>query len=55
MCEPVEAHTREGQGDRRAPEKLVIFGTYNIRNKGNGGLESVFYGLAQGKVDVVVL
>ena len=55
MCKPTEAHTREGQRERQGPDKLVKFGTYNIRNGRNGGLKSALYGMAQGKVDVGVL
>ena len=55
MCEPTEAHTRDGRGDRRGPEKVVIFGTYNIRNGRNRGPELALIGLEQVKVDCGVM
>ena len=39
----------EGGGGGRAP---IRFGTYNIRNGRNGGLESAFRGMSQANVDV---
>ena len=51
----MEGRTREGRGDRRETEKVVIFGTYNIRSGRNGGLESALHGLVQGQVDCGML
>ena len=50
MCVPTEERTREGWGVIRGMEKIVRFGTFNIRNVRNGGLESALLGLAQGRV-----
>ena len=55
MCVPMGGRTREGQGVRRWTEKMVRFGTFNIRNGRNGGLESALRGLAQGRVDCGIL
>ena len=46
---------REGWRDRRGPEKVAVFGTYNIRSGRNGGLESALRGLVQGQVDCVLI
>ena len=32
----------------------IKFGTYNIRNGRNGGLESALWGMAQAKIDLGV-
>ena len=55
MCNLMEGRTREGRGDRRGPEKVVRFGTYNIQSGSNGCLESALCRLAKGKVDYGVL
>ena len=40
--------TRSSTGE----EVLIIFGTYNIRNGRNGGLESALRGMAQANMDL---
>ena len=43
--------TSEGQEFRRLKEKLIRFGTFNIRNSQNGGLELALFYMEQGQVD----
>ena len=47
----MEECTREGRGGRRATEKLIWFGAFNIQNGQNGGLESSLCRMEQGWVD----
>ena len=47
----MEGRTIEGQGFRRLTEKLIRFGTFNIRNGQNGGLELALFYMEQGQVD----
>ena len=54
VCPYGEAY-QGGMGDRRGPEKMVRFGTNNIRSRRNGVLESAICGLAQGQFDCGVL
>ena len=35
--------------------EVVSFGTYNIRNGGNGGLKSALHGMSQANVDLGLL
>ena len=51
MCVLTEGRTREGGGVRRETEKIIRFGTFNIRNGQNAGLELALFGMAQGQVD----
>ena len=51
MCVPTEGRTREGRGVRWETEKRIKFGTFDIQNVQNGGLESALHGMAQGRVD----
>ena len=51
MCNPTDGRTREGRGYIQGPDKVVIFGTYNIWSGRNGGMESDLSRLAQGQVD----
>ena len=55
MCVPTEGRTREGRGVRQGPKKMVMFGTFNIRNGWNGSLELALRGMSQGRVDCGVL
>ena len=55
MCDPAEGRTREGRGEKQAPEEVVRFGTYNIRSRKNGGLESALCWLALVQVDCGML
>ena len=51
----MEGRTREGRGVRCGTEKMIRFGTFNIQNGQNGGLELVLHGMSQGQVDCGVL
>ena len=51
MCVPTEGNTREGRWGIWATEKLIRFGTFNIRNDQNGGLELALRIMEQGQVD----
>ena len=51
----VEGRTREGRGVRQGMEKMVKFGTFNIWNIQNGGIESALRSLAQGRADCGIL
>ena len=47
MCDPKWGVSREGQGDRLGPKKVVRFVTYITWSRRNGGLEPELHGLAQ--------
>ena len=47
----MEGSNREVQGFRRLVEKLIRFGTFNIRNGWNRGLELALCGVEQRRVD----
>ena len=51
----MEGSIREGRGIRRGTEKMIRFGTFNIGNGKNGGLELELCGMAQVRVDCGVL
>ena len=51
MWIPTKGRTREGWGDRRGPEKVVRFGTYNIRSGSNRGVKLSLHGMVQWQVD----
>ena len=46
---------RGGWGDRQGVVCLIRFGTYNIRNGRNGGLESALHRMSQANMDLGVL
>ena len=45
---------RGGWGFRKEAVRLICFGTYNIRNGRNEGLESTLQGMSQVNVDLGV-
>ena len=44
--------TRRSTGNSTGEEVPIRFGTYNIRNGRNGGLESELWGMAQANMDL---
>ena len=51
MCITMEGCNREGRGVKRETDKLIRFGTFNIRNSQNRGLELALNAMDQGQVD----
>ena len=54
MCQSTGVSTGGGQGDRQGVVRLIRFGTYNIRNGNNRGLESALRGISQANMDLGV-
>ena len=47
-------HTRRGGRTGDVAEKLIQFGSYNIRNGINGGLKSSLWGMVQDNLELGV-
>ena len=55
MCQSTVISTGEGRGDRQGVVHPNRFGTYNIQNGQNGGLESALRVMSQANMDLGVL
>ena len=47
--------TVEGGGRSEKKEEVICFGSYNIKNGHNGGLESALYRMYQANIDLGIL
>ena len=54
VCVGVRGVLRRGRGGRREAVRPIRFGTYNICNGWNGGIESALKGIPQANVDLGV-